>query len=47
MIKKILTMFMIILFTGCASVKDKMPKRKACTGENNTLADIICKKQIN
>tara|TARA_Y100000022_G_scaffold43242_1_gene35919 strand:- start:141 stop:275 length:135 start_codon:yes stop_codon:yes gene_type:complete len=44
MIKKILTMFMIILFTGCANIKDKMPKRKACTGEKNTLADLICKK---
>ena len=44
MTKKILTMFMIILFTGCASVKDKMQKRKACTGEVNTLADLICKK---
>jgi hypothetical protein len=44
MIKKISIMLLVILFTGCASVKDKMPKRKACTGENNTLADLICKK---
>ena len=44
MIKKILTMFMIILFTSCARDKDKMPKRKACTDETKTLADLICKK---
>ena len=44
MIKKISALLIIILFAGCASVKDKMPKRKACTGENNTLVDLICKK---
>ena len=44
MIKKITSIFLIILFTGCANIQDKMPKRKACTGENKTLADLICKK---
>ena len=44
MIKKISTIFLILILTGCANIKDKMPKRKACTGENNTLTDLICKK---
>ena len=44
MIKKISSIILIILFTGCTTIQDKMPKRKACTGENNTLADLICKK---
>ena len=43
------TLILIILsFTliSCASVKDKMPVRKACTGDETgkTLADIFCKK---
>tara|TARA_B100002051_G_C16626789_1_gene581163 strand:- start:483 stop:617 length:135 start_codon:yes stop_codon:yes gene_type:complete len=44
MIKKISSILIIILLTSCATIQDKMPKRKACTGENNTLADLICKK---
>jgi len=44
MIKKISSIILIIILTGCANFQDKMPKRKACTGENNTLADLICKK---
>ena len=44
MIKKISSIILIIILTGCANLQDKMPKRKACTGENNTLADLICKK---
>jgi starvation-inducible outer membrane lipoprotein len=44
MIKKILILLTAIAFTSCATINDKMPKRKACTGENKTLADIICKK---
>tara|TARA_B100001057_G_scaffold171915_1_gene172700 strand:+ start:219 stop:353 length:135 start_codon:yes stop_codon:yes gene_type:complete len=44
MIKKILSVFLIIILTGCTTIQDKMPKRKACTGENDTLADLICKK---
>ena len=44
MIKKIASILLILALANCANVKDKMPKRKACTGENNTLADLICKK---
>ena len=44
MIKKIASIFLILALANCANIKDKMPKRKACTGENNTLADLICKK---
>ena len=32
---------LILVLASCANIKDKMPKRKACTGENNTLADLI------
>ena len=47
MIKKLLIIFMTIAFTSCASIKDKMPKRQACTGDetNKTLAEALCKKQ--
>ena len=46
MIKIILTTFIVITLTACASIKDKMPKREACTGNetNKTLADVLCKK---
>ena len=44
MIKKILILLTAIAFTSCATIEENMPKRKACTGENKTLADIICKK---
>ena len=46
MIKKILTIFIAITLTSCATISEKMPKLdgKACTGENKTLADVICKK---
>ena len=46
MIKKLSTILLIVILTGCATIKDKMPKRKACTGEENnkTLSDILCKK---
>ena len=44
MIKKISSILLILVLASCANIKDKMPKRKACTGENNTLADLICKK---
>ena len=44
MINKISTILLMILITGCASIKNKMPERKACTGENKTLTDVICKK---
>tara|TARA_B110000914_G_scaffold152997_1_gene134194 strand:+ start:744 stop:887 length:144 start_codon:yes stop_codon:yes gene_type:complete len=47
MIKNILIIIVAITLTSCTSVKEKMPKleRKACTGENKTLADVICKKK--
>ena len=44
MTKKILILLTAIAFTSCATIEENMPKRKACTGENKTLADIICKK---
>ena len=44
MIKKISSILLIILLASCTTIQEKMPKRKACTGENNTLADLICKK---
>ncbi|MDB3888743.1 hypothetical protein N9341_04305 [Candidatus Pelagibacter sp.] len=44
MIKKYSTIFLILILTNCAFIKDKMPERKACTGENNTVTDLICKK---
>tara|TARA_B100001093_G_scaffold264064_1_gene252501 strand:+ start:309 stop:443 length:135 start_codon:yes stop_codon:yes gene_type:complete len=43
--KKIVSsILMIILLAGCATIKDKLPKRKACTGENKTISDLLCKK---
>ena len=46
MIKKIIIILIAIAFTSCATIQDKMPKRKACTGDetNKTLADALCKK---
>ena len=44
MIKKILILLTAIAFTSCATIEEKMPKRKDCTGENKTLADMVCKK---
>ena len=40
----IIGLISILILTSCATIKDKMPKRKACTGEKNTVADLICKK---
>ena len=38
----------ILTFTfalvSCATVKDKIPKLKACDGSQDTLADVFCKK---
>tara|TARA_B100000795_G_scaffold189195_1_gene144014 strand:- start:296 stop:439 length:144 start_codon:yes stop_codon:yes gene_type:complete len=47
MTKKILLVLTALVLTSCASIKEKMPnlERKACTGENKTLADVICKKK--
>ncbi|MDA9753403.1 hypothetical protein N9U93_02705 [Candidatus Pelagibacter sp.] len=44
MIKKITSILIILVLASCTTIKDKMPKRKACTGEDKTLADLICKK---
>tara|TARA_B100001057_G_scaffold17665_1_gene16329 strand:+ start:891 stop:1025 length:135 start_codon:yes stop_codon:yes gene_type:complete len=42
--KFVTSILMIVLLAGCATIKDKLPKRKACTGENKTISDLICKK---
>ena len=46
MIKMLLTIFTVITLTSCASLKDKIPERQACTGSetNKTLAEMLCKK---
>ena len=44
MIKIISSLIIAILLTSCSGIKEKMPKRKNCTGETNTITDIICKK---
>jgi hypothetical protein len=46
MIQKILLIFVAITLTSCASIKDKMPERQACTGDetNKTLSEMFCKK---
>ena len=46
MIKKILTIFTIITLTSCSSIKDKIPERQACTGDETgkTIAEMLCKK---
>jgi len=47
MIKKILLIISTIIFTSCATLKDKMPERQACTGDetNKTLTEVFCKKK--
>ena len=46
MINKILILIVALSFTAWAGVKDKMPKRLACTGDETgkTLAEVFCKK---
>ena len=45
MIKKLLLLIVTISLTSCVSIKEKMPKLKACTDDKNkTLADVFCKK---
>ena len=36
----------VLSFTliSCATIKDKLPERKACDGSNETLSDVFCKK---
>ncbi|MDA7770287.1 hypothetical protein N9J29_01665 [Candidatus Pelagibacter sp.] len=47
MIRIILTLFIFITLTSCASIQEKMPERQACTGDetNKTLTEVFCKKQ--
>ena len=47
MIKKISILIIAVILTSCTTIKEKIPKieRKACTGENKTLADVWCKKK--
>tara|TARA_B100000035_G_scaffold274316_1_gene250644 strand:+ start:77 stop:214 length:138 start_codon:yes stop_codon:yes gene_type:complete len=45
MYKKISSLILILVLASCSTIKEKMPKRKACTNDSNkTLADLICKK---
>ncbi len=45
MYKKISAFILILILASCSTIKDKMPKRKACVDDSNkTLADLICKK---
>jgi hypothetical protein len=39
-------MIITVTLTSCASIKDKMPERPACSGNetNKTLAEVFCKK---
>ena len=47
MIKIMLIILVSVILTSCATISDKMPKRKACTGEetNKTLAEAMCIKK--
>ena len=47
MIQKLMIILVTISLTSCAALKEKIPKieRKACTGENKTLSDVLCKKK--
>ena len=47
MIKKIIVTIVAITLTSCAAIKDKMPERQACTGNetNKTLSEVFCKKK--
>ena len=44
MINKYYTILLILILTSCKSIKKNLTERKACTGEKNTVADLICKK---
>jgi len=46
MTKKILLIISTIIISSCASLKDKMPERQVCTGDetNKTLTEVFCKK---
>ena len=42
--KIILILAFALTLVSCASIKDKMPKKKVCDGSKETLADVFCKK---
>ena len=46
-IKKILLLLTTITLTSCATLKDNLPERQVCTGNetNKTLSEMVCKKQ--
>jgi len=46
MIKKLTLVFLVLVLSGCTSIKEKMPKRPACTGDETgkTLSEVLCKK---
>ena len=46
MIRIILTFLVCVTVASCASIKEKMPERQACTGNetNKTLVEVFCKK---
>ena len=46
MIKKLFTLLAIATLTSCASIKENMPERQACTGNETgkTIAEMLCKK---
>ena len=44
MINKYYTILLILILTSCKSINKNLPKKKTCTGEKNTIADLICKK---
>ena len=47
MIKKLLIILTTITLASCASIKNKMPERQACMGDeaNKTLTEMFCKKK--
>jgi|TARA_B110000114_G_scaffold171960_1_gene198232 hypothetical protein len=47
MIKKILLLLTTITLASCATLKDNLPERPVCTGNetNKTLSEMLCKKQ--
>ena len=44
--KIIIILAFSFMLASCAAVSEKIPKmeRKACDGSNETIADVLCKK---
>ena len=44
--KIIIILAFSFILASCAAVSEKIPKmeRKACDGSNETIADVLCKK---